>query len=182
MRLYFFGIYCYRNILFSLFSYDFVSRQSYDFGRCFGGNGEGHEEGQNRNQWPATGLRPHPLPRGPRLPQVHGRSGQLCLGQQEFDDFPVQASFCQAVPDESRRSGYARHIRRVAQHRQDRATLGGGKTKDTASAQEGMISISIYIYIYIFFFFFFEGLYFQESFIWKTSILKTRKIKSYIYK
>ena len=29
-----------------------------------------------------------------------------------------------------------------------------------------------------FFFFFFEGLYFQENFIWKTSILKTRTIKS----
>ena len=35
--------------------------------------------------------------------------------------------------------------------------------------------MSIYIYIYIFFF---EELYFQENFIWKTSILKTRTIKS----
>ena len=36
----------------------------------------------------------------------------------------------------------------------------------------------IIIFFFFFFFFFFEGLYFQENFIWKTSILKTRSIKS----
>ena len=40
-------------------------------------------------------------------------------------------------------------------------------------------NITIYLaFIIIIIFFFFEGLYFQENFIWKTSILKTRTIKS----
>ena len=51
------------------------------------------------------------------------------------------------------------------------APMGGPRTP----------TISRYIFFfffYVFFFFFWERLYFQENFIWKTSILKTRTIKS----
>lgn len=67
-----------------------------------------------------------------------GGGCQLRLGEPQFHDIPHAASFRQDVQLYSGWSRHARHLRRVAQHRQSRAALVGRTATHVARAPEGL--------------------------------------------
>ncbi|XP_061618651.1 RNA-splicing ligase RtcB homolog isoform X3 [Phyllopteryx taeniolatus] len=88
-------------------------------------HGEGDEAGQDRGERPAAGVRPHRVARGAGLPEGNGGRRELRLGQPLVHDLPQQTGLLQSVRQHAGRPGHARHLRRVAQHRQSGGAHGG---------------------------------------------------------
>lgn len=62
--------------------------------RCPGCDGEGNEAWPDWCQWPAAGMCTHQLYGGTGLPEGHGISRQLCLGQPLLHDLSGQTGLC----------------------------------------------------------------------------------------